>query len=166
MHKALLTAGVFALSAAIAPAAFALDDSAKFAKEAAEGGKAEVELGKLVADKGANPDVKKFAQMMVDDHSKANGELERIASKKGIALPQELARKHKSSYDKFSKMSGDKLDKEYMKDMVKDHEDDVKAFKKQAQEGSDPDVSAFAKKTLPTLESHLQLSKSTYGKLK
>src|SRR3954467_14171897 len=83
MQKALMIAGAFALSTAMAPAAFAKDDSAKFAKDAAEGGKAEVELGRLVSEKGSNADVKKFAQMMVDDHTKANSELEQLASKKG-----------------------------------------------------------------------------------
>jgi putative membrane protein len=166
MRKLTLIAGAFVASTLVAPAAFAKDDSAKFAKEAADGGMAEVQLGQLVAGKAANADVKAFAQKMVEDHGKANSELEQIASKKNIALPKEVSKKHKSMHDKLAKQSGDKLDKEYMKDMVKDHEDDVKKFRKQAQEGTDPDVAAFAKKTLPTLESHLQLAKQTYDKVK
>jgi putative membrane protein len=155
------------VSAALcATPAFARMDSNKFAKEAAEGGMAEVQMGKLAADKGTDSDVKSFGQKMVDDHSKANDELKSLAAKKGIALPQDLSKKHKSTQDKLSKLSGAKFDKAYMKDMVDDHEKDVKAFRKQAKEGSDADIKAFAEKTLPTLESHLDLAKSTYKKLK
>jgi putative membrane protein len=166
MQKAGLVAGAFLASALMASPAFAKDDSAKFAKDAADGGMAEVQMGQLVAGKASNSDVKQFAQRMVDDHGKANSELEQIAAKKNIALPKDVSKKHKSLHDKLAKQSGDKLDKEYMKDMVKDHEDDVKKFRKQANEGTDPDVAAFAKKTLPTLESHLQMAKDTYNKVK
>ena len=61
-----------------------------FIKEAAMGGMAEVELGKLAATKATNAEVKKFAQMMVTDHSKANDELKALAAKKGIAAPIEF----------------------------------------------------------------------------
>ena len=138
----------------------------KFIEEAAQGGLAEVQLGQLAAQKAESPEVKQFGQKMVDDHTKANTELQQLASKKGITLPQELSRKHKSSFDKLSKASGDKLDKDYMKDMVDDHEHDVKAFRKQAQEGTDPDMAALAKKTLPVLENHLQQAKSINAKVK
>ena len=43
--------------------------------------------------------------------------------------------------------------------MVDDHEKDVKEFTAQAQSGTDPDVKAFAAKTLPTLQSHLDMIK-------
>jgi putative membrane protein len=141
-------------------------DSNKFAREAADGGKAEVELGTLATQNAGSADVKAFGQRMIDDHGKANGELEQLAAKKGVSLPQTLSKKHQSIRDKLAKLNAAKFDKAYMKDMVKDHEEDVKAFRKQAKEGSDPDIKAFAAKTLPTLESHLEMAKSTYSKVK
>src|SRR5581483_8855131 len=42
-----------------------------FVRKAAQGGIAEVELGKLATQKASSDEVKKFGQRMVDDHSKA-----------------------------------------------------------------------------------------------
>ena len=101
-----------------------------FMNKAAQGGMAEVELGKLAASKGANADVKKFGQQMVDDHSKANSELKTVAASKSITLPTEVNAEQKAMMDKLSKLSGAAFDKEYVKGMVEDHEKDVADFEK------------------------------------
>lgn len=135
-------------------------DDKKFLKQAAQGGMTEVELGKLAAQKASNGDVKQFAQKMVDDHSKANGQLKEIASKENVQIPDALDSKHQSRIDKLSKLSGPDFDKAYVKDQLKDHQSDVKDFSAEAQNGSDPNVKAFASSTLPTLQQHLELVKN------
>jgi putative membrane protein len=129
----------------------------KFAMEAAMGGMMEVELGRLAAQKGASDDVKQFGQRMVDDHSKANEELMRVASSKGMTPPPALDAKHQMEMQKLSALSGEKFDKEYVKMMVKDHKKDVGEFQKEASRGMDADIKAFASSTLPTLQEHLQM---------
>ena len=136
-----------------------------FVMEAAKGGLAEVEKGRLAADKASSADVKQFGQRMVDDHSKANDELKSVASQKGITLPTELDAKDKAMVDKLSKLSGDAFDKAYMTDMVKDHKTDVADFKKEANHGKDADVKSFASKTLPTLEEHLRMAEDIHSKM-
>ena len=136
-------------------------DSAKFAAKAAQGGTAEVEMGRLAAQRGADPAVKEFGQRMITDHTRANAELKTIAGRKNIQLPSELGSEQKSEMDKLSKLSGAEFDKEYMSAMVKDHEEDVKDFETQAKEGTDPDIKAFAAITLPTLQNHLRMSRDT-----
>jgi len=137
----------------------------KFVLEAAGGGMAEVEMGKLAADKGTDPDVKKFGQRMVDDHSKANDELKQIAGQKGITLPADVPAAEKAKIDKMSKMTGAAFDKAYMADMVRDHREDVAAFRKESKSGKDSDVQSFAGKTLPTLEDHLKMAEETNAKV-
>jgi putative membrane protein len=133
----------------------------KFMEEAAKGGMAEVQLGQLAAQKAGSEDVKKFGQKMADDHAKANDELKKLASSKGVELPTDLDRSAKREHDKLSKMSGADFDREYMKHMVDDHKKDVKDFQKEAKSAKDPDVKSFASSTLPTLEQHLQLAQRT-----
>ena len=127
-----------------------------FIMEAAAGGMAEVELGRLASQKGSSSDVKGFGQMMVDDHSKANDQLMKIAQDKGLAAPHALKPQAKAMHDRLSKLSGDAFDRAYMQDMVKDHRKDVALFRKQSTSASDPEVKQFAASTLPTLEKHLQ----------
>ncbi|HKC63031.1 MAG TPA: DUF4142 domain-containing protein [Pyrinomonadaceae bacterium] len=139
-------------------------DDRSFMTEAATGGMAEVELGRLAAQKGQSADVKKFGQRMVDDHSKANDELKQLATRKDVTLPTDLTSEQKNEKDKLSKLSGAAFDKEYMSAMVEDHDKDVKAFQDKAKDAKDADLKAFVTKTLPTLEEHQKMAKDIKGK--
>ncbi len=136
-----------------------------FATNAAQGGMAEVKLGQLATEKASSQDVKTFGQRMVDDHSKANDQLKSIASAENMTLPTDIGAKNQALYDKLSGMSGAAFDKAYMKAMVKDHETDVKEFQKEANSGKDPQLKQFASQTLPTLQEHLSMAKSTNSKV-
>lgn len=128
---------------------------AKFAMKAAQGGMAEVQLGKLAAEKAGSPDVKAFGQQMVDDHSKANDQLKSVAGQENMSLPATLDSKDQALYTKLQGMSGADFDKMYVKAMVKDHQEDVKEFQKEADKGKDPQIKNFASQTLPVLQQHL-----------
>jgi len=127
-----------------------------FAKKAALGGMAEVELGRLAAEKGSNASVRQFGQRMVDDHSKANEELRNAAREEGITLPTQIDESTRRTKEHLSKLSGVAFDKAYMKDMVTDHEKDVAEFQKASKAAEDSPVKSFAAKVLPTLEDHLK----------
>jgi putative membrane protein len=102
---------------------------------------------------------------MVRDHGKANVELRQLAERKSVTLPKEMNAEHSREADRIAKLRGDAFDTAYMQQMVKDHEADVAEFRQEAKAAADPDVKAFAAKTLPTLESHLQMSKDIAAKL-
>ena len=138
----------------------------EFLTKAAQGGLAEVELGKLALTKATNAEVKKFAQQMVDDHSKANAELKTLAAQKNFSMPTEPSSKGKSLMDKLKGLSGAEFDKAYVNGMVEDHEEDVKLFKNQSEDGKDADVKAWAAKTLPNLQMHLDMIKGIQSKMK
>jgi len=127
-----------------------------FVKKAAEGGMAEVELGNLAKEKASSPEVKQFGERMVTDHTKANEQLKTLASEKGVTLPTSLDAKDEATKDRLSKLSGERFDRAYMNDMVKDHTKDVSEFKKESAAAKDPDIKSFASQTLPTLEDHLK----------
>jgi putative membrane protein len=143
-----------------APSSSAAASDAKFLKEAADGGMAEVELGQLASDKTSSADVKQFGQRMVEDHGKANDELKQLAMQKHVDLPAEPSAKHKATKARLEKLSGDQFDKAYMADMLKDHKKDVAAFQRESNSAKDADVKSFAAKTLPTLQEHLKMAQS------
>lgn len=157
---AVFTTALYAATAKI-PAA-----DKKFAEKATMDGLYEVAAGKLAAEKATSPDVKKFGQRMVDDHSKANDELTKIVTDKGMQAPADMGSKNKSKMDKLSKLSAADFDKSYVKMMVGDHKTDVAAFKKEADKGKDPEIKAFAGKTLPTLQEHLKMAEDAQKNMK
>ena len=132
---------------------------ADFAKEAAQGGMAEVKLGQLAEDKGSSDEVKQFGKRMVEDHSQANEKLKSVASQTNVKLPTALNKHDQATYDKLSKLSGEEFDRAYARDMVKDHQNDISAFQREADSGRDPSIKQFASETLPTLHDHLKMAR-------
>lgn len=133
----------------------------KFLEKAAKDGMAEVELGQIAAQKASSDQVRQFAQQMVQEHTRANEQLQSIAQSQGLTLPTELDRSHRRDIEKLQKLSGAEFDKEYMERMVDDHQKDVKLFRKQAEDGEHPQLKQFAADTLPGLEHHLSMAKQT-----
>jgi putative membrane protein len=137
-----------------------------FMMKAAQGGLAEVDMGNMASSKATNADVKKFGDRMVTDHSKANDELKQLASTKGVTLPTTVSDEEKKDMDAMTAKEGKDFDKAYIDDMVKDHEKDVAEFEKASKEAKDADLKAWAAKTLPTLQKHLQMAKDAQKKVK
>ena len=138
----------------------------RFMKEAASGGLMEVALGKVAAEKGSHQRVKEFGKRMQTDHSKANAQLKKIASSKGVDLPTQPSGEHKLTMDKLAKLSGAEFDREYMEAMVDDHKEDIEKFETQADKGKDPELKKFASENLPILKKHLELAQSTEKQIK
>lgn len=155
----------------LAAAAFAADQGTvppadrSFVMEAAQGGQAEVELGKLAVGKAVNSDVKSFGQKMVDDHSKANDKLRQVAAEKGLSLPSDLDQKSRAEYNHLEKLSGAAFDRAYVKLMVKDHVKDLADFQRESQKAADPAIRQFVTETLPTLQEHLSMAKDLQSKV-
>ncbi|HZE92581.1 MAG TPA: DUF4142 domain-containing protein [Rhizobacter sp.] len=131
-----------------------------FLNQAAENGHAEVEASKLALSKASSSQVKSFAQQMVDDHTKAGDELASLAESKGVKVSSSPSLTQKSKLKLLSALDGQNFDKRYAKTIgVAALEDSVKLFQKAANEAKDADVKAFAARTLPTLQHHLEMAK-------
>jgi putative membrane protein len=136
-----------------------------FFEGAAEGGMAEVETGKLAQSKGSSREVKRFGEMMVTDHTKANDRLMKIAADHGITLPTALNAEHQAMRTKLEGLSGAAFDKEYIQGQIRDHEATIALFKAEIDGGQNADAKAFATETLPTVEAHLKRAKEIAAKV-
>jgi len=147
-----------------------------FVEDMAIGGMAEVELGRMAMERGASPEVKRFGDMMVKDHSKAGNELKQVAMQHSIPMPAGLDQKHQDLKTTLSNLRGAEFDREYMKAMVDGHEDVVDRLQTRASEdrfGDDkgevkPErsdnpvegaLNQWAAKALPTVRHHLDEAK-------
>ena len=136
-----------------------------FVMKAAEGGQMEVQMAQTAVSKATTPEVKQYAQRLLDDHSKANEELKTLASAKNVTISMETSPKTQKMVTGMEKYSGEQFDREYMKDMIKDHQKDIALFERQARTGRDTEVKSWAEKTLPTLREHLKMAQDISGKM-
>jgi putative membrane protein len=139
----------------------------EFMRQAAHNGLAEIEASTLAQQKARRGDVKAFAGKMVQDHTKTNEELKRLASAKNLALPVRPAMPQRSTLSTLRASEGEKFDHAYAEHFgVKAHEDNVDLFKDAAEKARDADVKAFAQKTLASLQEHLAMAKALQESLK
>ena len=103
---------------------------------------------------------------MAQDHAKANDELKQLAAGKGLQLPSAPDPHSQEMIAKLQKLSGAEFDRAYMDHMVQDHKKDVAEFQKEASRGRDPQIKAFAAKTLPTLQEHLKMAEATHAEVR
>jgi putative membrane protein len=127
-----------------------------FLEKAAQSGMKEVAVSRAVATKLTNPGLRELAQMMITEHSAANSELMALAARKGVALPaDDNGMKEGNRWAKNDK----DVDDEYLEEMKDDHQDAIDIFQAGAKT-EDAEIAAFARKTLPKLQAHLEHIKS------
>lgn len=146
---------IAATSAALAQQAS--DSDKKFVDEALKGGMAEVDLGHLAADKAASDDVKAFGQKMVTDHTRLGDQMKTVANDIGVNPPEGTSAEGLATKAKLSMLSGKTFDDEYIKAMVKDHEEDLKAFRNEAMNGTSPEVKRAARQGATVVQEHLAM---------
>lgn len=132
-----------------------------FLKDAAESGNAEVSGSEVALTQSSNADVKAFAQMMVDNHGKTGAELKSLAGQKGVKVSDTPSTLKKAEIKMLSERKGSSFDQHYADSIgVKAHEDTIKLFQKEVDKGTDPEVKAWASKTLPALQHHLEAAQA------
>ena len=163
MKRYIIYVAALALCLGLPLSASAAEDN--FLKEAADDSLAEVQLGKLAAERAQSDEVKTFAKRMVDDHQKAYDEIQTLAKSKNVSVSSEVSAAKKKEHDRLAKMSGADFDRAYMRAMVREHGRDVKAFQDKAKNAKDADVKSWAGQTLPTLQEHQQMAKDVANQI-
>lgn len=135
-----------------------------FLGKAAQGSLFEVAAGHLAQQKGQRPEVKAFGAKLTTDHSAAGADLQQLASRKGVQLPQDMSPTQRSALERLQAASGAQFDTEFVRAVgVHAHQQDIAAFEQAGKTAQDADVKAFAQKTLPTLNGHLETARQLQG---
>ncbi len=138
------------------------NQDANFVQKAGEGGMLEVNLGQLALKKAESQEVRNFAKMMVDDHTKVNEELMTLAKKKKFEVPKQLGNAKKMMVDSLTSQSGNTFDMLYMNMMIASHEETIGLFQDEATGGKDADLKKWAGAKLPALKHHLEMAKTLF----
>lgn len=121
---------------------------------------AEIEVGKMALEKSQNEQIRKFAQRLIDDHTKANKELETLAKSKGASLPNETDIQHKAIATALQALSGETFDNQFIQRVgVGDHQRTHELLQKTQKTAKDKDLKAYAQKTMKVVDQHLAAAK-------
>jgi putative membrane protein len=137
-----------------------------FIMKAAQANMAEIEAGKLAAEKAGTDSVKMFAQMMITDHTTALNDLGELAKKANVTLPAEPDPEHKMMKERLMKLNGSSFDAAYMKAQVTDHEKTIGLLQSQMNNATDQSVKDYAAKYLPKVKMHYQMAQDLSMKTK
>ncbi|MBK4735557.1 DUF4142 domain-containing protein [Noviherbaspirillum pedocola] len=137
----------------------------RYMKDIAQSNLAEIAASKIALENGQAQQVKDFAQKMIDDHTQAENELQTLAQSKGVQLPTEPDAKHRALAKMMSGLKGEAFDRRYMKETgLTDHQKTAKLLHKVADKAKDPDLKAYAQKTLGPVEQHLAMAQDETSK--
>jgi putative membrane protein len=128
---------------------------AHFARGAALGGVAEIQLGRLASERGSNEVVKAFGERTVIERGAVADQLNAAAQKENVTLPTKLSWHEQQTYDRLAHLRGSTFDRVYAQHMVEDHEKDLADFQNEANTGKDENMKTFAAQTLPMIQEHL-----------
>jgi putative membrane protein len=132
-----------------------------FVMTAASSDNMEIEASRLALERSKTDAVRKFAQQMVDDHSKTSEQLRSIARNAGVTEAMQMNAMHSGDLDKLRGMNGREFDQEYAAQVgVAAHQQAVALFDRAAREATDPQLKSFAEQTLPHLREHLKQSQA------
>jgi putative membrane protein len=126
---------------------------------------AEIEAGKLAQEKASSPEVKKYGEHMVQEHTKMLEEGKQVAQSKGVKPPASTDKKHQAAAKKLQGLSGEEFDRQYLAQMVKDHAEVLKLAQKTAKETKDADLKAHVQKGEPHVKEHLEQAKKLQASL-
>ena len=128
-----------------------------FLKTASDGSLFEIKTSELALQKSNSPDVKQYAQQMIDDHNKLMDQMKPVATEAGVTPPTDLVSKmHKAEYKKLQGLSGDAFDQQYIKDQYMDHQQTEQAFKTEESSGQLADEKTTTNQGQPIIDDHMQ----------
>lgn len=137
------------------------DRDEDFLKHAAQANKVELAASKLAVAKATNPDVKAFAEKLIADHTATDRDLAPFITSKKVMLSDDDAdyKMKMSKHESLQKLTGAEFDKEYLEDMISDHENAIVLFSNEALKSKDAALKAWAEKTVPALREHLKTAR-------
>jgi len=145
----------------------AKQDDSEYLVAAAETDLKEIEIGKLAKEKGTDPEVKKFGQMLIDDHTKASATVKMAAEKRSVSLPAAITEDGKKDWDDLNKEKvGKDFDMKFADMMVDGHQKAIDKMKDASEKANDPEIRAWAGNMVPTLQAHLEHAKTLQETIK
>ncbi len=141
------------------------DQDKQFLMTASQSDYTEMTFSKLALQKSSNPQVKAYAQKMIDDHTKLEQEMKPIADQMSVTPPTTLDSMHQQKYDQLSSLSGMDFDKQYMSDMDTDHHASLDSFKTEETTTTNAQLKPVVKKGEKVVAQHTVMADKMVKKM-
>jgi putative membrane protein len=135
----------------------------EFMLMAAHSDQFEIRSSQLALQKGTSPQVKQYAQMMIEEHTASTQRLTQLATERGITLPTAPNPFQQAVIDQLTPLSGTQFDQAYLAAQTNSHMMAVAVFQTEADQGKDQGVKSFASQLLPTIAQHYQTANEQSG---
>jgi putative membrane protein len=132
----------------------------EFVNHAARANLAEIQIAQLAAERAGSQPIRDFSQRLVKDHGEAHEQLEQIAAKRGVVLPDGLTDEQRAVVGHLRPLKGRKFDQAFQKHVVEDHQKNIETFSQAAEKSDDPELKSYAEKVLPALLQHIEAAKA------
>ena len=136
-----------------------------FVRQAALGGQAEVELGKLAQKKAGSASVREFADHMVQAHTKSNQQLLRAGRGLNAEIPKDLDPEQQSVRNELQKASGKDFDVAYIASQMQDHQRTANLLQWHISSGQNEALKKYSMETLPEVMDHLERAQEQFAML-
>lgn len=169
MKPLLLSACLFACAMAQATAAdkdLPLPIDQKYLARAVEGAIAEVKFAETAVDTTTNPEVKKLAQTIEENHEACLKKLMAESRKLKLAVVEGLSKDNRETATRLAKLEGNEFDREYVRGVIERHEKMVQCCDGQIREGKVDDITTMCKADLPVIRQHLEAARKVQSNLK
>ena len=127
-----------------------------FVNQAASGGLFEVQSSELALQKSQDANVQEFAKQMITDHTANNQELIATAQAEGPTVPTQISSPQAELMQTIQGAEGDAFDTAYVQAQTTAHETAVTLYQTYVQGGDNQALVAYAQKSLPALQQHLE----------
>ena len=156
--------GVIGLVLSVAPA-WAADFSAEldFLTRASNSNLFAIEESRLALDRSGDSKVKTFARRMVEDHGRAQAELQAAAEGSGATVPTTLDEEHQARLTALRAKSGADFDKAYVADQGENHSNALTLYGDYMLWGEYEKLHALAIKMIPITEAQLKQAQVLAG---
>lgn len=135
----------------------------EFVTQAGQSDQFEIQTSQLALQRAKSPEVKKYAQQMINEHKNSSQQLRKISQQKGYKLPTTVGEANKALLTQLTNAAGTNFDQAYMQAQVTAHSKTLANYQNYINNGKDPELKAFASKTASVVDSHLKMAQSMVG---
>lgn len=132
-----------------------------FVAAAASSDQFEIQSSQMALQMSRNPQVRQFAQMMIDAHSRTTAELTQITQANGMAPPPPTPLPpQQAALDRLRAAGPGMFDAAYKQEQIAGHQETLSTMQNYAAQGDNQALRGFASRTAPIVAQHLQMAQS------